>query len=256
MGPINPGGAATVAELSARVHLPADARRPKRRCARRRFSRRWRAAPIAVRSTDADMKVLLDFYNEGRAAGTFDAGIELALQRILVSPSFLFRTSSIAAAPARGGAARASGFSRTSRAIASATQLASRLSFFLWSSIPDEELLELAERGQAARARGPRAAGAADARRSALARRSSRTSRGSGCICATLPASCPIRFCSRTSTTRCARAFRRETELFFDSIVREDRPALDLLRADYTFVNERLARHYGIPNVKGITSAA
>ena len=110
--------------------------------------------------TDADLKVLLDFYNQGRADGDFDAGIELALQRILVSPSFLFRTEFAPTGRARPtlGAYRISDI-----------ELASRLSFFLWSSIPDDELLDLAIAGQAARAGRPGAPDPADARRSALA---------------------------------------------------------------------------------------
>ena len=163
MGPINPGGAETSSRAISACSSVTLRQRPaerSRRCAKTILStlaRRAYRRPV----TDADLKVLLDFYNEGRATGTFEAGIELALQRILVSPSFLFRTEfdpvSSAAAAARP-------------AIASAiSSLASRLSFFLWSSIPDDELLDLADAGQAARAGRARAADAADARRSAVA---------------------------------------------------------------------------------------
>ena len=131
-------------------------------------------------------------------------------------------------------------------------ELASRLSFFLWSSIPGRRAArcrrangQLKDAGRAERAGPP------DAGRSARRTRSSRTSPGSGCTCATCDAAVPVASIFPDFDDSLRQAFRRETELFFDSIVREDRSALDLLRADYTFLNERLARHYGIPNIKG-----
>ena len=159
MGPLNPGGGATARRATSACSSAArQVASEETGCARTILSKLARRAyrrPV----TDADVKVLLDFYNEGRAAGTFDTGIELALQRILVSPSFLFRTEF--APPRRSRAA--DGVYRISD-----IALASRLSFFLWSSIPDDELLDLAEQGQAARAGGPGAADAPDAGRPAL----------------------------------------------------------------------------------------
>ena len=121
-------------------------------------------------------------------------------------------------------------------------ELASRLSFFLWSSIPDDELLTLAERGQAARARGARAAGAPHARATRVPARSWTTSPASGCSCATCSDVTPDNDLFPEFDDNLRQAFRREVELLFDSIMREDRSVLDLLTADYTFVNERLAQ--------------
>ena len=178
------------------------------------------------------------FYDEGRAGGNFDAGIELALQRILVSPSFLFRTE-FEPALRRSGAYRISD-----------VELASRLSFFLWSSIPDDELLDLATR-QAARAGSARAADSPHARRPALGGVHINFA-GQWLSLRKLPDIVPDPFLFPDYGDTLALAFQREAELFFDSIVRDDRPPMELLTANYTFVNERLAQHYGIPNVKGI----
>ena len=192
--------------------------------------------------TAADVEPLLAFYREGRARADFDAGIERALSRLLVSPEFLFRVEARSAADAAPDAPYR----------ISDLELASRLSFFLWSSIPDDELLD--------------ARGAEAARRSGRARRS----RCGGCwpirafdaFVEQLRRAVAVPAQPRRASCRCSsvfpdfddtlrQAFRRETELFFDSIVREDRSALDLLRADYTFLNERLARTTASPNVKG-----
>ena len=123
----------------------------------------------------------------------FDAGIQLALKRLLVSPEFLFRVEQDPAGTAPGSVYQVSDLT-----------LASRLSFFLWSSIPDDELLAAAERGEL---RDPTCSSAKCSACSPTSarRRSSRTSRASGCTCATSTPSCPCRACSRTSTTRCAR---------------------------------------------------
>ena len=120
--------------------------------------------------------------------------------------------------------------------------LASRLSFFIWSTVPDAELLKVATDNTLHTAGGARQAGAPDARRSAAPRRCRRASRRSGCGCRTSRRFTPTRCCSRRSTTSLAESYKRETELFFDSIVREDRSVLDLFTADYTFVNERIAK--------------
>ena len=189
--------------------------------------------------TEADLAPLLGFYATGRAQAGFDQGIQLALERLLASPEFLFRIERDPQEVAANTAYRVSSL-----------ELASRLSFFLWSSIPDDELLEVASRGalqdpavlehQVRRM-------LADPRAEALVTNFA----GQWLRLRNVPGTSPNTrlFMDFDETLR--RAFRRETELFFGSIMREDRSVLDLLDADYTFVNERLARHYGIPNVYG-----
>ena len=186
-----------------------------------------------------DLGVLLPFYETGRREGGFERGIEQALARLLVSPSFLFR---IELDPVDAAAGR--GYPVEDLA------LASRLSFFLWSSLPDEELLVLADRGELSDPdvleRQVRRM-LADPRADALAENFA----GQWLYLRNVPAARPDfrRFPDVDDNLR--HAFRRETELLFQSIVREDRSVIDLLAADYTFVNERLARHYDIPYVYG-----
>ena len=190
-------------------------------------------------ATAADLDVLLPFYDAGRAEGGFEAGIETALRRILVDPEFIFRAERDPDGVAPGTAYPLSDL-----------ELASRLSFFLWSSAPDDELLDVAARGalgapgelrrQVRRMLGdPRSAALVDnfAVQWLLVRN----------LGAARPT--PSEFPDFDDNLR--QAFARETTLFVESIVREDRSVVDLLDADYTFVNERLARHYGIPNVYG-----
>ena len=243
MGPINPGGAASSASYQ-RVFVCRPAAANEATCARTILSRLARRAyrrPV----TAADMSVLLEFYEKGRATGTFDTGIELALQRILVSPSFLFRTE-FDPAPQT-----AAGPKPTSYRI-SDLSLASRLSFFLWSSIPDDELLDLAIantlREPAVLERQVRRM-LADPRSTAFTQNFA----GQWLSLRRLADIVPDPFLFPDYGDTLALAFRREVELFFDSIVREDRPVKELLDANYTFANERLAAHYGIPNVKGIS---
>ena len=189
--------------------------------------------------TRGDLDTLLDFYAEGRAAGGFEAGIEMALRRLLVSPEFLFRIERDPAGATADAAYRITDL-----------ELASRLSFFLWSSLPDDELLAVAGDGTL---REPGVLERQVRRMLADPRAASLVTNFAAqwLYLRNLPAASPdfIVFPDFDETLR--RALRRETELFFDSIVREDRSVLDLLSADYTFVNERLARHYGIPNVYG-----
>jgi Protein of unknown function (DUF1592)/Protein of unknown function (DUF1588)/Protein of unknown function (DUF1585)/Protein of unknown function (DUF1595) len=197
--------------------------------------------------------VLLDFYNEGRATGTFEAGVELALQRILVSPSFLFRAEFDPPSPqaSAGQVPLAGAGSKSSSYRVSDLSLASRLSFFLWSSIPDDELLDLAEKGKL---REPAILAQQTKRMLADPRSQAFTANFAGqwLSLRRLKDIVPDPFLYPDYGDTLALAFQKEAELFFDSIVREDRPLMDLLDADYTFVNERLAKHYGILNVKGI----
>jgi hypothetical protein len=189
--------------------------------------------------TSADVEPLMPFYREGRAQGGFDGGIEHALRRLLVSPEFLMRVERDPAGVSPGGVYSISD-----------VELASRLSFFLWSSVPDDELLDLATKRQlndpAVLARQVRRM-MADARAGAFVENFA----GQWLFLRNLDAVVPVQNVFPDFDDALRQSFRRETELFFGSIVRENRSALDLLRADYTFVNERLADHYGIPNIKG-----
>ena len=200
------------------------------RLARRAFRR-----PV----TAADVTPMLASYDAGRVDGGFDQGVEQGIMRLLVAPEFLMRVEREPATVARGGSYRISDL-----------ELASRLSFFLWSSIPDEELLSLAERKQLRR---PQVLDAQVRRMMAEPKFAAFVEgfAGQWLFLRNLPATVPVQQTFPDFDDTLRQAFRRETELFFESIVREDRSAYDLLRARYTFVNERLARHYGIPNVKG-----
>ncbi len=190
--------------------------------------------------TDADLRDVLRFYGDARSRGeSFDSGVELGLRRLLVSPDFLFRIERDPAGVAPNTAYRLTDI-----------DLASRLSFFLWSSIPDEALLDAAVRGELSRPAGL----AAQVRRMLADSRSDAlvfNFAGQWLRLRNLSAHTPDPRTFPNFAEDLRLAFRRETELFFESLVREDRSVLDLLRANYTFVNERLAKHYGIPNVYG-----
>ena len=188
---------------------------------------------------DTDLEPLLAMYSDARAQEGFDAGIERALNRLLVSPEFLFRVERDPANIPPDTPYRISDL-----------ELASRLSFFLWSSIPDDDLLDVAARG---RLRDPAVLAQqvkrmiADPRAEAFVRNFA----GQWLYLRNLPSAMPISFNFPDFDDSLRKSMQRETELFFDSIIREDRGTLELLTANYTFLNERLARHYGIPNVKG-----
>jgi hypothetical protein len=184
------------------------------------------------------MSTLMDFYAAGRKTGSFDGGVEMALRRILASPEFVFRFE-------RGGS---KGKDQPYR-IAD-TELASRLSFFLWSSIPDDELLKVAfdnRLHEPATLRKQVRRMLDDPRSNAFIRNFA----GQWLYLRNLEVKggAVEQFPDFDDNLR--QAFRTETEMLFASIVREDRNLLDLLTADYTFVNERLARHYGIPDIYG-----
>ncbi len=189
--------------------------------------------------TSAEVQTLMTFYKEGRASGDFDTGIGLALERILIAPAFLFRSEQETTSTSGRGVQPVSDI-----------DLASRLSFFLWSSIPDEELLGLAERG---RLHDPGVLERQTRRMLADARAEALVSNffGQWLMLRNVESQLPDYLIYPEFDDSLREAFRRETELFLQSQVRADRSALDLLTADYTFVNERLARHYGIPNVYG-----
>ena len=205
--------------------------------------RRWRGPPTVVPSTSTTVDTLMDFYRQGRAGVTgssaFDRGIESALQFILASPEFLVRFESDPPNLAPNAAYRLDDLA-----------LASRLSFFLWSSLPDDQLLTLASQGKL---KDPVVLEQqvkrmlADARSQALVTNFAEQ----WLHLRNLKSSAPDLEAFPDFDDNLRQAMKEETSLFFDSIVREDRSVVDLLNADYTFVNERLARHYGIPNVYG-----
>jgi hypothetical protein len=186
-----------------------------------------------------DFKDLMSFYERGRKNGDFESGIRLAVQAILASPRFLFRIEQLPSTLKAGQTYRVSD-----------QDLASRLSFFLWGSMPDAELLKTASQGTL---RTPLVFDRqvkrllADSRSEALSTRFASQWLRLQDVDKVRP---DHHFYSYWDTTL-SQAMVRETELFVDSLIREDRPVTDLLTADHTFVNERLAKHYGIPNILG-----
>ena len=204
-------------------------------CARQILSglvRRAYRRPVS----DGDLLRPLEFFREGRRNGGFDAGIERALTAVLVSPEFLFRTE--AAAPG-SGAARIN-----------AIELASRISFFLWSSIPDDELLAAAASGELDSDEGLER----QVRRMLADPRAANFSTnfaGQWLRLRSLESFSPDNRLFPDFDDNLRQALRRETELFVQSIVSGDRSVLDLIEADYTYLNERLAKHYGIGGVYG-----
>jgi len=213
--------------------VPANSR-AESACAKQILSRLARRAyrqPVA----DADLERIMTFFESGRKSGGFESGIQSALQRILASPQFVFRIERDSVP----GTHRVGDF-----------QLASRLSFFLWSTIPDERLLQLASDGSLSR----------PAVLEAEVRRMLSDPRSRALVDNFAGQWLRIRNLSNVSPNsdlfpdfddNLRQSFKRETELLFDSIMREDRSVLDLMTADYTFVNERLARHYGIAGIYG-----
>jgi len=190
--------------------------------------------------TDDDLQPLLSFFDAARTSGgSFDAGIQRALQRLLISPAFLVRVEHEPPKIAPDTNFRISDL-----------ELASRLSFFLWSSAPDQALLDAAERGQL---RDPAVLEQqvrrmlADERSAALVNNFA----GQWLYLRNVPASHPDTQLFPDFDDNLRQAMRRETELLFEHVIRSDRGALELISARYTFVNERLARHYGIPNIYG-----
>jgi hypothetical protein len=196
-----------------------------------------RAYRRPISSTDLERPMA--FYREGRAGGDFEAGIGSALSAVLTNPAFLLRVEPDPEKTPPGGAYRVSDL-----------ELASRLSFFLWSSIPDDELLDAAIRGTLSRPGELEK----QTRRMLADRRSSNLATnfaGQWLRLRNLEAVVPDARQFPDFDDNLRQAFRQETELFIDSVVREDRNVLDLIRTDYTFLNERLARHYGISGVYG-----
>ena len=238
-GPFNPTG--NPVETSSRSHIfvcrPPD---PKEEtaCASRILSNLARKAyrrPV----TNADLAPLMQFYNEGRQAGGFEGGIENAMVAMLSSAKFLYRVEPPPANAKPGSTYRLN-----------STELASRLSFFLWSSIPDEELLTVAEQGKLS---DPKVVEQQVRRMLADPRSKTLTTNFAfeWLKVRDMDALEPDPFMYPAFDRQLIGAFRQEMDLFIDSVFREDRSVVDLLDANYTFVNERLAAQYGIENVRG-----
>jgi len=189
--------------------------------------------------TDADVQKPMEFYRKARAEEGFEAGIETALSAVLASPEFLFRVEQDPTGVAPHTAYRLSDVA-----------LASRISFFLWSSIPDDELLDAAIRGELHKPRVLEK----QVRRMLTDNRSRNLVNNFAeqwLYLRNLELLTPDLRLFPDFDDNLRQAFLKETELFFESVLREDRSVLDLLKADYTYLNERLAKHYGIPNVYG-----
>ena len=189
--------------------------------------------------TTQEISAVMTFFDEGRKGATFEDGVEYALRLVLASPQFLVRGEREPAAIRAGQPYRITDL-----------ELASRLSFFLWSSIPDDELITVATQGRLSQPKVleqqvRRMLG--DSRSDALVSNFAQQL----LYLRNLPATSPDGIFYPNWDNELRVSLQRESELFFDSIIREDRNIVDLLTADYTFVNERLARHYGISNVYG-----
>jgi hypothetical protein len=238
-GPHNAKGATNTASRNKIFVCRPTSARDEDACARRIIStlaKHGFRRPVNA----ADLKVLMQFYQSGRGeGGTFEQGIEAGLQRILADPEFIFRGEREPAAAVAGKPYRITDL-----------ELASRLSFFFWSSIPDDELIDLAAQG---RLKDPAVLEQqvkrmlADPKSNALV--SNFTGQWLGVRALKTYEPAVNLFPDYDDNLRAA--YQREVELFFASIVQEDRSILDLLDADYTFVNERLAKHYGIQNIYG-----
>jgi len=234
-GPLNPTGPGDTPSRRKIFVCRPSAEADETACARQILStlalRAYRQPP-----SGADLDTLLSFYQAGRKNGSFDSGVEQALARVLVDPRFVFRFEREPAGIAAGSVYRVSDL-----------ELASRLSFFLWSSIPDQELLDLAVQGklhEPAVLEKQTLRMLKDPRSEALVTNFG----GQWLYLRELKSARPD---ARGFNDNLRQAFRRETELLLESILREDRSVVDLLNADYTYVNHDLARHYGIPGVKG-----
>ena len=246
--PLRDGGAHDTPSRRAILTCRPRSRAEEASCATTILSRVARRA-YRRPATGAELKTLLEFFARGRrTGGTFDAGIQLALERVLVDPGFLLRVyRDPSTRAARSGQAPSTGTPRR----LSDLEVASRLSFFLWSSIPDERLLDLADRTQLT----------TPATLEREVRRMLADPRAAGALVDGFAAQWlnlrrladvvvdPDRY--PTYDESLLQAFEQETKMFVADTLRENLSVLDLLDADYTFANERLARHYGIPGVYG-----
>jgi hypothetical protein len=237
-GPYDATGAGETPSRSRIFVCRPTSSRDEAACAREILSKLARRAyrrPV----TEGDVRALFTLYDDGRKDGGFEAGIAMALSKILVSPEFLFRIERDPSNAAPESAYRLSDL-----------ELASRLSFFLWSSMPDDELLDVAVRG---RLQDPAVLDQQVRRMLGDARSQTLVSNFAGqwLFLRNMRLVQPDVETFTDFDENLRESFQKETELFIGSTLREDRSVLDLLTADYTFLNERLARHYQIPNVYG-----
>ena len=247
-GPFNPTGPGDTPSRR-RIFTCGVADLANETCARSILSRLARGAyRRPVRAGEVD--TLLGFYRDGRKKGTFETGIQLALRRILASPNFVFRPEDEPSQVPNPKPQVPNSKLAAGALPVSDIELASRLSFFLWSSMPDETLVRLAEQGQL-RKQGVLEAQVkrmiADPRADALMQNFA----GQWLHVRNLQNAAPNTDEFPDFDNDLREALRREIEMFFGAVLREDRPVLELLTADYTFVNERLAKHYDIPYVYG-----
>jgi hypothetical protein len=234
-GPFNPTGPGDTPSRRRIFTCRPAATAEEAACARKILStlaRRAYRGPV----TAAELDTLMTFYQQGRQGGDFDGGIQQALARVLVAPRFVYRVEEEPANVAAGTVYRVSDY-----------ELASRLSFFLWSSIPDDALLDLASKNQL---RNPGVL-QQQVKRLMADPRSEAFIRNFAGQWLYLRELSNVQTEAKNFDDSLRQSFRRETELLFESIVREDRSLIELLDADYTFVDERLARHYGMENVRG-----
>ena len=242
VGPYSPAGAGDTPSRRRVFSCQPASEKDQDACARKILSTLMRRA-YRRPATDADLKKPFELYRTAKAAEGFDAGIEMGLSAVLTSPEFLFR---IERDPGAAGAKGATGAIYR----ISDLELATRLSFFLWSSIPDDELLDVAVKGdldKPAVLERQVTRMLADPRSENLV-----TNFASQWLhLRNLDAITPDMRLFPDFDDNLRQAFRQETEMLVESVIRENRSVLDLLRANYTFVNERLAKHYGIPNVYG-----
>jgi hypothetical protein len=198
----------------------------------RTIARRAYRRPVA----DDDVATLMSFYEKGRAGGDFEIGIQQALARILVAPAFFYRTETEPAGTKPGAPYRLSNL-----------DLASRLSFFLWSSIPDDELLDVASKGTL---RDPRVLQQQVKRMLADPKSAALTSNFAG-QWLFLRDLAHVETSATNFDDNLRKSFKTETEMLFANVVHDDESLRTLLDAHYTFVDERLAKHYGMPDVRG-----
>jgi len=237
-GPFNATGATDTPSRARLFTCTPSRARDERACAEKIVStlaRRAYRRPL----TDADLTSLMKFYDAGRDGGSFDRGVEMALRAVLVSPKFIFRIEHDPGGVTPGAPYRINDL-----------ELASRLSFFLWSSIPDDELLDAASKG---RLRRPEEIDRQVRRMLADPKAQALVSNFAGqwLHIRNLKNTTPDKNDFPDFDDNLRQAFERELDLFVGSIIAEDRSVLDLMTADYTFVNERLAKHYRIANVYG-----
>jgi Protein of unknown function (DUF1592)/Protein of unknown function (DUF1588)/Protein of unknown function (DUF1587)/Protein of unknown function (DUF1585)/Protein of unknown function (DUF1595)/Planctomycete cytochrome C len=237
-GPYNPTGLGKTASRD-RIFVchPASAGE-ERRCASEILSQVARRAYRGM-DTEDDLNELLAFYESGHEQRGFEGGIQTAIERALSSPKFLFRIERDPPAAAPGATYPLPD-----------VELASRLSFFLWSSIPDDELLDLAHDGKLANPKALKAQVVrmlADPKAHALVDNFA----GQWLYLRNLDSFQPNSSGFPNFDDNLRQGLKKETELFFESIVKDDRSVVDLMTANYTFLNERVAKHYGIPGVYG-----